>query len=202
MQWSAPDTSAHCFIDGACVASGAHAQVSSGYSTVDDACLHCDPSISSTAYSSVAGCELPSTFVAACYTDSGSLVISLDDMMAENETNHMTIASMQTDNARLLADVDSRDTRITILQTELDVSKDDEGDSAGVMALIIIVCILLVITSLTLVFLVMQEKKGKAVFAPVAGTPVVTNVPVGSPVDNATYGKGSDAPPAGGAAAW
>jgi len=126
----------------------------------------------------------------------------LDDMMAENETNHMTIASMQTDNVRLLAEVDSRDTSITILQTELDVSKDDEGDSAGVMALIIIVCILLVITSLTLVFLVMQEKKGKAVFAPVAGTPVGTNVPVGSPVDNATYGKGSDAPPAGGAAAW
>merc|ERR1712066_314530 len=58
LQWSSPDTSAACFISGACVKSGAHAKVRSGRSYVDDPCLHCDPSSSSSAYSSVPGCEL------------------------------------------------------------------------------------------------------------------------------------------------
>jgi hypothetical protein len=121
LQWSSPDTSAACFINGACVASGAHAQVRSGRSYVDDPCLHCNPSMSTSDYSAVPGCELPSTFSAGCYLDTGSLVMSLDVMMAENETNHRTIASMQTQNAQVSSAVDSLNTEKTILQTELNM---------------------------------------------------------------------------------
>jgi hypothetical protein len=195
LQWGSKDTSAHCDINGACVASGAHAQVSSGRRRRPDPCLHCDPSISTTAYSPVAGCELPSTFVAACYTDSGSEVMSLDAMMAENETNHMTIASLNA--------------RISDMQIELDTSTEstDSLDDGLVIAVIVIVSALLVVSSVTLFVLVSREKRGAPVFAPVTGTPVARNVAVGSPVGGATtYGspvggptKGaSEVPPAGG----
>jgi len=119
LQWSPPDTSAACFINGACVASGGHAPSPIWAFNGRDPCLRCDPSISTSDYSPVAGCELPSTFRAGCYTDSGSEVISLAAMRAENETNHMTIASMQTRNTALSSEVDSLNTQKTVLQTEL-----------------------------------------------------------------------------------
>merc|ERR1719356_1017976 len=230
LQWSSPDTSAACFINGACVASGAHAQVRSGRSYVDDPCLHCDPSISSSAYSPVAGCELPGTFTAGCYLDSGSLVMSLDVMMAENETKHMTIASMQTHNAQLSSAVDSLNTEKTILvadiasmqthnaqlsstvdslnkektilQTKLDLTESSTQDlqtekntattsepsCSGIsndLAIILIVAVsaMFLITSVTLVFLICKEKRGRPMFAPAT---VVTGTPAGG---MATYGN-------------
>jgi hypothetical protein len=181
LQWSAPDTSAACFIGGACVASGAHAQVRSGRSYVDDPCLHCDPSVNGSAYSSVAGCELPSTFHAGCYTETGSEVMSLAAMTAENETNHMTIASMQTANAQLSSEVDSLNTQITVLQTKLDsaVAEAEEKDSAAAsdaacsgigedlaIAIIVVVSAMFLITSTTLAFIICKERRGHPVFGP------------------------------------
>jgi hypothetical protein len=177
LQWSAPDTSDHCHIDGVCVASGAHAQVTTMMngrpSTSDDPCLLCDPTISGTGYSPVAGCELPSTFVAGVYTQSGSIVMSLDAMMAENETNHMTIADLE-------AQLETSRTRIMDLEAEQETSTNGLSEDL-VVAVIVIVSALLVISSVTLAIVVFKEKRGAPVFAPVAGTPA-RNAPVGSPV--------------------
>eukprot|EP00931_Biecheleriopsis_adriatica_P018954 TRINITY_DN13071_c0_g1_i1.p1 TRINITY_DN13071_c0_g1~~TRINITY_DN13071_c0_g1_i1.p1 ORF type:complete len:779 (-),score=116.57 TRINITY_DN13071_c0_g1_i1:73-2409(-) len=189
LNWSPPDTSAACFINDACVASGAHAQVRAGRSYVDDPCLHCDPSIDSSAYSPVSGCELPSTFRAGCYTDSGSEVMSLAAMMAENETNHMLIASMQASNGQLGSEVESLKTQVTVLQTKLDdsvtfqqtessstaeTSCGSVGDDVAI-ALLVIVSVMLVITIAILVFLILKERRGVPVFRPAGwamGTPV------------------------------
>jgi len=193
LQWSSPDTSDACFINGACVASGAHAQVRAGRSTVDDACNHCDPSISSSAYSPVAGCQLPSTFQAGCYTVSGSEVISLAAMTAQNDTNHQTIASqqttiasMQTLNTQLTSDVDSLKGQKTILQSELNSATNDEkscGDVRDItIALIIVVSVMLLITFVILVLLISREKRGKPVFSP------ATFAMMGTPVQQVTIG--------------
>jgi hypothetical protein len=121
--------------------------------------------------------------------------MGLDAMMAENETNHMTISSLNA--------------RISDMQIELDTSTEstDSLDDGLVIAVIVIVSALLVVSSVTLFVLVSREKRGAPVFAPVTGTPVARNVAVGSPVGGATtYGspvggptKGaSEVPPAGG----
>jgi len=192
LQWSSPDTSAACFIDGACVASGAHAQVRSGRSYVDDPCLHCDPSIDPVAFSSVAGCELPSTFRAGCYTESGSELMSLAAMTAENETNHKTMASMQTRNTQLSSEVESLKTEKTVMQTQLEAQANSaattsdtscSGMSEGLaIALIVIVGAMFFITSVTLVLLICKERSGKPVFGP--ATPLTYK---GNP-EGATYG--------------
>jgi len=173
IQWSSPDTSAACFIKSACVASGAHAQKKSGYSYIDDKCLHCDPLVNSSAYSPVAGCELPSIFRGGCYTNSGSEVTSLAAMMSENQTNHMTIALMQTRNRALMSEVDTLNRQKLVLQTELD-SSSSIGDEIAI-PLILVVSVMLVVTSVTLIILVCKEKRGYPVFAPVTGTPFSGN---------------------------
>jgi hypothetical protein len=117
LEWGPPDTSSACFINGACVASGAFAQIPSGRSYKGDPCNSCDPSIDTTAYSAVPGCELPSTFQAGVYKESGSLIMSLAAMMAVNETNHETIASMRTQSTDLSAELVTVKQRSTILQT-------------------------------------------------------------------------------------
>jgi hypothetical protein len=113
--------------------------------------------------------------------------MSLDAMMAENDTNHMTIASL--------------DARISDLQIQVDSSTDSLDDGL-IIAVIVIVSALLVTSSVTLFVLVSREKRGAPVFAPVTGTPVARNVAVGSPVGGATYGNptngASEVPPAGG----
>jgi hypothetical protein len=126
-------------------------------------------------------------------------------MMAENETNHMTIASL---NARIMdleletstsgpsldamiaenetnhMTIASLNARITDLEAELVTSTNGPSEDSGedlVVAVIVIVSALLVISSVTLAIVVFKEKRGAPVFAPVAGTPA-RNVPVGSPV--------------------
>lgn len=195
LQWSSPDTSAACFINGACVASGAHAQVRSGRSYVDDPCLHCDPSITGNEYSPVAGCKLPSTFQAGCYTDSGSKVMSLAAMMAENDTNHVTIASMQTSSRQLISEVASLSKQKTVLETQLDSAiLDAESKSTAktscegmgndlAIALIVVVSAMLVTTSAILGILVFKEKKGNPMFGPGTG------MAVGMPVGGSTFGN-------------
>jgi hypothetical protein len=173
LHWSSPDTSAACFIDNACVASGAHAQTQQGYGTVDDPCLHCDPSIDASAYSPVPGCELPSTFIKGCYTESGSMVMSLEVMMAENETKNNQIASLQTQLDSATASASESGTIIVSLQAQLD-SADGISDDLAI-ALIVVVSVMLLVTSLTLVILILKEKRGAPVFAP--GAPVVTGTP-------------------------
>jgi hypothetical protein len=110
LEWSLPDTSAACFIDGACVAKGAHAQVQKGRSYVDDPCLYCDPSMSTSAYSPKMGCELPTdgTFSAGCYTDSGSMMMSMAAVMEMNNTMHATISDLQATISNLQTKLDSR----------------------------------------------------------------------------------------------
>jgi len=187
LQWSSPDTSAACFINGACVASGTHAQVRSGRSYVDDKYLHCDPSISSSAYSPVAGCELPSIFRAGCYTDSGSEVTSLAAMMGENQTNYRTIASMQTRNSALRSEVDTLNRQKIILQAELN-SSSGIGDELAI-PLIIVMSVMLVITSVTLTILVCKEKRGYPVFAPAALTATGTPFEGNATTEGTAYGN-------------
>jgi hypothetical protein len=216
LQWSSPDTSAACFINGACVASGAHAQVQSGYSYVDDPCLHCDPSISGSDYSPVAGCELPSIFRAGCYLESGSEVISLAAMMTENDTSHTTIATMHTQNTALSSEVGSLNTQKTILETQNTALSSEVGslntqktilesklqealnDSGRIsdevsIALIIIVSVMLIITSITLTTMILKERRGSPMFAPamltVTGTPYAGNQAQGSPKEASAYGN-------------
>merc|ERR1712176_873079 len=161
---------------------------------------------------------------------SGSLVMSLDVMMAENETKHMTIASMQTHNAQLSSAVDSLNTEKTILvadiasmqthnaqlsstvdslnkektilQTKLDLTESSmqdlqtekntvttsEPSCSGVsndlaIILIVVVSAMFLITSVTLVFLICKEKRGRPMFAPAT---VVTGTPAGG---MASYGN-------------
>lgn len=134
--------------------------------------------------------------------DSGSEVISLAAMMAENETNHKTIASMQTSNTGLSSEVDSLSKQKTVLQTRTtglssqveSLNTQNKGlqtelKSSGGMndtlaiALIVVVSVMLLITAVTLVILICKEKKGSPVFAP--GTRTVTGTPC---APNATYG--------------
>merc|ERR1719159_384985 len=127
LNWGAPDTSASCFISGSCVASGAHAQVRSGYSYVDDPCKKCDPSVSTSAYSAVAGCNLPSTFAAGCYELDGNMSVTADGspmtlaaVTSATQAMQQTITSCQTSNAQKSTEVDTCKTDKTVLQTKLD----------------------------------------------------------------------------------
>ena len=65
MEWSAPDTTSHCFIGDMCIAEGAHEQVCTGSGwgrrCSDDPCSKCIPSVSGTEYSPIAGGCLVST---------------------------------------------------------------------------------------------------------------------------------------------
>jgi len=188
LQWSSPDTSDACFIDGMCVASGAHAQVrsASGRSWVDDPCLHCDPSISETEYSPVAGCELPELFQSGCYEQSGSWVMSLEDMTTERKTNKDTIASLQSSNAQLSSQVDSLNEQKTILQTQLATVQDSAPQAIAstscdgmseelAIAIIAVVSVMFFITSCTLGILICKERAGKPIFVPFFDTEPAKN---------------------------
>jgi len=63
-EWSAPDTTSHCYIGGKCQ--------SEGDLKSRDECSSCQPSVSTSSYSPVAGCNLPTRFTAGCYDESGS----------------------------------------------------------------------------------------------------------------------------------
>lgn len=196
LKWSAPDTSASCFINGACVASGAHKQTSSGRTYADDPCLACDPSINTSAFSPVAGCALPGTFAAGYYMQNGSMIMTMAAMEDKIATKESTIQSMQASvhseharNTQLLSDVGSLKTEKTVLQTKVDSlqkqlnsAKKDDDESCGsigdelAITLIAVVIALLLITSSTLAIVICREKRGKAMFAPVvvgAGTQIV-----------------------------
>jgi len=174
LQWSSPDTSDACFIDGACVASGAHAQVRSGWSYVDDPCLQCDPSKSEFDYSPVAGCELPSLFQPGCYERSGSWVMSLEDMMDDKQEDKDTIASLTTSNAQLTSEVASLSQQKTVLQTQLDTLENleqpaptasCEGMSEELaIAIIVIMSVMFLISFCTLGILIHKERVGKPMF--------------------------------------
>lgn len=93
--------------------------------------------------------------------------------MSENQTNHMTIALMQTRNRALMSEVDTLNRQKLVLQTELD-SSSSIGDEIAI-PLILVVSVMLVVTSVTLIILVCKEKRGYPVFAPVTGTPFSGN---------------------------
>jgi hypothetical protein len=186
LTWGAPDTSAACFISGSCVASGAHAQVRSGYSYVDDPCKKCDPSVSTSAYSDVAGCNLPSTFAAGCYELNGNMAMTADNQpmtLAKTQTMQSTITSMQASKTTLEAEVDTLKTDKTVMQTKLDNVQCEPCGNIGdelAIALIVVAGVMLLITSLTLCTLIYKEKKGRAVFVPAVGPQMVVGSPVGS----------------------
>merc|ERR1719217_200772 len=148
LQWSAPDTSGACFISGSCVASGAHAQVRSGYSYVDDPCKKCDPSVSTSAYSDVAGCNLPSTFAAGCYQLNGTMAMTADNQqmtLAATQTMQQTITSLQASKTTLEAEVDTCKTDKTVLQTKLDNHQCEPCGNIGdelAIALIVVACVM------------------------------------------------------------
>merc|ERR1719174_939982 len=155
LQWSDPDTSAACFIAGSCVASGAHAQVQQGYSYVDDKCKKCDPSVSTSEYSDVAGCNLPSTFAAGCYELNGNMAMTSDNQpmtLAKTQTMQSTITSMQASKTTLEAEVDTLKTDKTVMQTKLDNVQCEPCGNIGdelAIALIVVAGVMLLITSLT-----------------------------------------------------
>jgi len=82
LAWGPMDTTAACIIGGVCVAHGKHAQIRSGRSMVDDPCNMCNATHSTTGYSPVNGCKLPTPFAAGCYTDSGLSSTSIWEGMA------------------------------------------------------------------------------------------------------------------------
>jgi hypothetical protein len=186
LSWSAPDTSGSCFISGSCVAAGAHAQVRQGYSYVDDPCKKCDPSVSTSAYSDVAGCNLPSTFAAGCYQLNGTMAMTADNQqmtLAATQTMQQTITSLQTSKATCEAQVDTCKTDKTVMQTKLDNVQCEPCGNIGdelAIALIVVAGVMLLITSLTLCTLIYKEKKGRAVFVPAVGPQMVVGSPVGS----------------------
>jgi len=157
LSWSSPDTSSACFIHGKCVASGAHAQTRSGLLHVDDPCLKCDPSVDSSAYSLVAGCELPSPFSAGCYEENGTQLMSLAEMKAENKAKTDTIA-----NLRMEISVAGLDSGVLLsLKTEKTVlQKTVDNLQAQRIVLIIAVSVMFFITSLSLCTLLCRWKKG------------------------------------------
>jgi len=182
LNWGTPDTSAACFIADSCVASGAHAK--QGYSGTDP-CMKCDPSVSTSAYSAVAGCNLPSTFAAGCYELDGNMAETVDGSpmtLAATQTMQQTITSCQTSNAQKSTEVDTCKTDKTVLQTKLDNVQCEECGNIGdglAIALIVVAGAMLLITSCTLCTLIYKEKKGGPVFAPAVGPQMV----VGSPVE-------------------
>jgi len=183
LNWGAPDTSAACFIADSCVASGAHASVHRRRGT--DPCKKCDPSVSTSAYSAVAGCNLPSTFAAGCYELDGNMAMTADNQqmtLAATQTMQQTITSLQTSKATCEAQVDTCKTDKTVMQTKLDNVQCEKCGNIGdelAIALIVVACVMLLITALTLCTLIYKEKKGRAVFVPAAGPQMV----VGSPVE-------------------
>jgi hypothetical protein len=181
LSWSSPDLSNACFINGACIASGAHAKTPSGRSMVDDPCLICDPSTNTSTYTPVAGCNLPSTFQAGVYTESGDMLMSLTAMGESNSTLHASIASMQVSNNQLTSEVASQQAAVYSLSSDklvLQTKLDDAGSLSDTTAIILIAIpnALFLFAFFTLVVVLCKEKKGNPLFAaaqtPVAGTPV------------------------------
>jgi hypothetical protein len=108
------------------------------------------------------------------------MVMTLEVMMAENETKNNQVASLLTQLDSATASASESDTKVVSLQAQLDSAKESASDSDRIsddlaIALIVLVSVMLLLTSLTLVILILKEKKGAPVFAP--GSPVVTGTP-------------------------
>jgi hypothetical protein len=101
------------------------------------------------------------------------MVMSLEVMMAENVTKNNQITSLLTQLDSATASASESGTIIVSLQAQLD-SADGISDDLAI-ALIVVVSVMLLVTSLTLVILILKEKRGAPVFAP--GAPVVTGTP-------------------------
>jgi len=130
LKWSAPDTSAHCFIKDSCVADGAHAQVRSGRSYVDDPCMKCDTSVSTSDYSPVAGCALPSPFTAGVYMQNGTQMMSMDAMEADQKTcDTMTasVSALETKLSDQKKTISSNEAEIADLKKQLESRRMNKG---------------------------------------------------------------------------
>merc|ERR1719247_3065316 len=131
--------------------------------------MKCDPSISTSAYSAVAGCNLPSTFAAGCYELDGNMSVTADGspmtlaaVTSATQAMQQTITSCQTSNAQKSTEVDTCKTDKTVLQTKLDNVQCEECGNIGdglAIALIVVAGAMLLITSCTLCTLIYKEKK-------------------------------------------
>jgi hypothetical protein len=198
LAWSAPDTSSMCFIGGSCIAQGAHKMVRQGYYMRPDACLHCDTALSTTDYSAVKGCLLPSEFEDGCYEDTGEKLMTLATMESLNATQAQKITQLKTEKATITTTMNGQK---AALQTQLDNEKaalsdeqaakalveadlqtctalkekaEDEADDTiptYAIALLAAFGALFLLVFVFLIFIVMKEKSGAPIFVPMSYSP-------------------------------
>jgi len=195
MEWTGPDTTAHCVIDGVCLDDGAHKQVRSGRSMVDDLCMKCDVSSSTSAYTAVPGCLLDlSSFEEGSYFTNGSSMpasmqpagmhstisalqadkATLQDEKATLQADKATLqaemqadkASLEKDKARLQADIAKLEKDIAELQDKPDKQDNDVPDWA--IALVVVVGTMFVLVLVILFVLVSREQQGRPIFVPMS----------------------------------
>jgi len=122
IEWTGPDTTAHCFIDGKCIDDGEHALMVTGQqygrSTYGpDPCNKCDVSSGTTdAYTTFeGGCMLDiETFTAGCYDNKGVLAMTeADKIQLMNDKIQLTA-----DKASMMTTIAGHDATISTLQTD------------------------------------------------------------------------------------
>merc|ERR1711865_1107946 len=129
LDWTGPDTTSHCFINGQCVTEGTIGRVVTGQGRRGptygpDPCSKCIPSVSGTDYSPVTekGCKLDmATFTAACYDDQGAMTMNDTakvQLMADKASMTTTVATMTTTVATMTTAAAVKDATISTLQAD------------------------------------------------------------------------------------
>lgn len=182
LTWSSPDTSQHCFINDKCVASGVH----------NGACEVCNPSTSTTAYSKVAGCMLPSTFQAGCYTQEGNHLLDMDRFVSINSTAQQLARDLESQAIRSASELSTCTTEKSTAATQLTactssaaaektqltaaldrceeqkttttVTSDDGINKTLAIAIIVVIGVLFMVVLLMMSLIISREKQGKPIF--------------------------------------
>merc|ERR1711865_43084 len=174
LEWTGPDKTSHCFINGKCVTEGTIGRVMTGSGRygptyAPDPCSKCIPSVSGTDYSPVAekGCKLDmATFTAACYDDQGNMTMTDTDkvqlmadkasMMATMVTRDATIATLQT--AKEAAEQDGAAKAATIKTAKAD--NDGEKMPTWAIAIIVVIGAMFLLVVVILGVIVSREQQG------------------------------------------
>merc|ERR1712166_379431 len=180
LEWTGPDKTSHCFINGKCVTEGTIGRVMTGSGRygptyAPDPCSKCIPSVSGTDYSPVVekGCKLDmATFTAACYDDQGNMTMTDTDkvqLMADKASMMTTMVTRDATIATHADTIKGLETSNIELAADLKTAKaDNDGEKMPTWAIAIIVVIgamfLLVVVILGVI--VSREQQGKPVFVP------------------------------------
>merc|ERR1719271_219405 len=153
-----------CYIGGKCLDQGTHARIVVGMSRGrpsygPDPCNHCDVSSSTSAYTAINGCLLPShaTFTEGAYALNGSaLPASLQPS---------AVAALHTQAAADQAQISSLQTLLAA-----DTCSDDGIKKSLAISMMVVLGTLFLLVSVILCILVRKEKQGQPIFTMIKPT--------------------------------